>query len=152
MNISAENRTTLGINDTQDMQDVLVSLKNITSTMQSSLQEVQQNMVFLASGTYVGNNQSSITITFNQLSRQPKIIFINAYINSARQEGYTGIGMNNCVIGIDTYASSGGTHGSEYGGIYSVSFTKSIVKMTRKSTYNCQLNNSGLTYNYILLG
>lgn len=139
------------MNDAQDMQDVLVSLKNITSTMQSSLQEVQKNMVFLASGTYVGNDQSSITINFNQLSRQPKIIFINAYINRARQESYTGIGMNNCVIGIDTYAD-GGNFGSEYGGIYLASFTTSRVTMTRKSTYNCRLNNSGVTYNYILLG
>ena len=86
------------MNDTQDMQDVLVSLKNITSTMQSSLQEVQQNMIFLASGTYVGNNQSSITITFNQLSRQPKIIFIGKYITQSRQECYVGIGIKNFMV------------------------------------------------------
>ena len=150
MNISAENRTTLGINDAQDMQDALVSLKNMLTTIQSDLQEVQTSMTVIASGSYVGNNQSSITITFNQLSKTPKMIFINAYINGSRQESYTGIGMNNCVIGIDTYADS--TYGSEYGGIYSASFTISRVTMTRRSTYNCELNNSGVTYNYILLG
>lgn len=152
LNISAENRTTLGMNDTQDMQDVLVSLKNITSTMQSSLQEVQQNMVFLASGTYVGNNQSSITITFNQLSRKPKIIFIGEYINQNKQECYIGIGMNNFVAGLDIYITNSNTNDATYGGIYSASFTTSSVKMTRKSTYHCELNNSGVTYNYILLG
>ena len=140
------------MNDTQDMQDALVSLKNMLTTIQSDLQEVQTSMTIIASGSYVGNNRSSITITFNQLSKTPKMIFINAYINGSNQESYTGIGMNNCVIGIDTHATNGGSYGSEYGGIYSASFTTSSVKMTRMSTYNCELNNSGVTYNYIILG
>ena len=140
------------MNDAQDMQDGLILLKNAITTMQSDMQEIQTSMAIIASGSYVGNNQSSITITFNRLSKTPKMIFISAYINGSRQEIYTGIGMNNCVVGIDTYTSSGGTYGFEYGGIYSASFTTSRVTMTRKSTYNCMLNNSGVTYNYILLG
>ena len=140
------------MNDAQDMQDGLILLKNAITTMQSDLQEIQTSMAIIASGRYVGNSQSSITITFNQLSKTPKMIFISAYINGSNQKSYTGIGMNNCVIGIYTQATNGGAYGSEYGGIYSASFTTSRVTMTRKSTYNCELNNSGVTYNYILLG
>lgn len=140
------------MNDAQDMQDGLILLKNAITTMQSDLQEIQTSMAIIASGSYVGNDQSSITITFNQLSKTPKMIFINAYISGSGQEICTGIGMNDCVVGITTYATAGGADGSEYGGIYSASFTTSSVRMTRKSTYNCLLNNSGVTYNYILLG
>lgn len=145
------------MNDTQDMQDVLVSLKNITSTMQSSLQEVQQNMVFLASGTYVGNDQNSITISFNQLSRQPKIIFINGDEDSSRDNKnfYVGIGLDKYVAGINLFVDSDGSSNEcTYGGIYNVVFTTSSVTMTRFSSADRDtiLNNNGVTYDYILLG
>lgn len=145
------------MNDTQDMQDVLVSLKNITSTMQSSLQEVQQNMVFLASGTYVGNDQNSITITFNQLSRQPKIIFINGYENSGayRKICNIGIGINGYVAGVCAYIDSDDfSGGCGYSGIYTTTFTMSSVTMTRLLSEDLygRLNNNGVTYDYILLG
>lgn len=83
------------------------------------------------------------------------MIFINGKSFSTSNECYTGIGMNNCVVGLYTYyRTSSGSYGSEYGGIYTASFTTSSVKITRASSgdLNSELNNSGVTYNYILLG
>ena len=114
-------------------------------------------MVFLASGTYVGNDQSSITITFSQLSRQPKIIFINGYETHGeyRKNGYIGIGINGYVIGINVYIDSDDLrNGSGYAGIYTITFSTSSITMTRIFSGDIygRLNNSSVTYNYILLG
>ena len=143
------------------MQDVLVLLKNSITTLQSNItqvesniEEVQQDMIFLAPGTYTGNGQNSITITFGQLNRQPKMIFINGKSLSGDKECYTGIGMNGCVVGLYTYCRTTGYYGSEYGGIYTISFTTSSVKITKAYSNDLkdELNNNGQTYNYILLG
>lgn len=145
------------MNDVQDMQDGLILLKNAITTMQSDLQEIQTSMAIIASGSYVGNNQSSITITFNQLSKQPKIIFINGYETSGgyRKTGYVGIGINGYVIGINVYIDSDDLrNGSGYAGIYTITFSTSSITMTRifsGDSYS-RLNISGVTYNYILLG
>ena len=145
------------MNDAQDMQDGLILLKNAITTMQSDLQEIQTSMAIIASGSYVGNNQSSITITFNQLSRQPKIIFINGYetYGEYRKTGYIGIGINGYVIGINVYIDSDDLrNGSGYAGIYTITFSTSSITMTRIFSGDIYggLNNSGVTYNYILLG
>lgn len=158
LNISSENRSTLGMSGTQDMQDGLVLLKNAITTMQSDLQEVQTNMAIIASGSYVGNNQTSITITFDQLSKQPKIIFINSYTTSGsyRKICCVGIGINGYVAGIEVYIDSDdlGRNGCTYAGIYTVAFTTSSVTMSRllSGDSNAELNTVNTTYNYILLG
>lgn len=145
------------MNDAQDMQDGLILLKNAITTMQSDLQEVQTNMAIIASGSYVGNNQTSMTITFDQLSKQPKIIFINSYTTSGayRKIGYVGIGINGYVIGIDVYIDSDDfRNGSGYAGIYTITFSTSSITMTRifSGDSNAELNTVNTTYNYILLG
>lgn len=137
------------------MQDVLVSLKNMLTTMQSDLQEVQTSMTVIASGSYVGNNQSSFSISYNA-DRMAKIVFIISIFNEPYVK-YSpfGFGISNIFSGVaNTGNGSSSSDGVDVGGVYTMQINQTNITFN----FNAQLsnnrffNNNGVTYNYILLG
>lgn len=146
---------TLGMNDTQDMQDALVSLKNMLTTIQSDLQEVQTSMTVIASGSYVGNNQSSFSILYNA-DRMAKIVFIisifdDVYIKCSP----FGFGISNIFSGVaNTGNGSSSSNAVDVGGVYTMQINQTNITFNLKAqlSNNRFFNNNGVTYNYILLG
>lgn len=71
LNISLVNRSTLGISETQDMQDESVLLKNLITSTQSSLQSTINSNKSIASssyssiktGSFVGNDQEQLYVS-----------------------------------------------------------------------------------------
>lgn len=71
LNILFVNRSTLGISETQDMQDGLVLLKNLIMSTQSSLQSTINSNKSIASSSYssiktglfVGNDQKQLYVS-----------------------------------------------------------------------------------------
>lgn len=143
------------MNDVQDMQDGLILLKNAITTMQSDLQEIQTSMAIIASGSYVGNNQSSFSISYNA-DRMAKIVFIisifdNVYLKCSP----FGFGISNIFSGVaNTGNGSSSSDGVDVGGVYTMQINQTNITFNVKTqlSINRFFNNSGVTYNYILLG
>ena len=150
------------MNDTQDMQDVLVSLKNAITTMNSSFGSNIQNLETLLdtkyfkylSGSYVGNGQTNIRVPWpsrgeDDLSEVKFVIVYSVNTNNNHSLDFAcGIGANNGIL----------CYGSKYNNYNQVDCYQMFLDdpqycfkvATEYSNYN--INYSGVTYNYILLG
>lgn len=75
VNITQQERTTLGEEATDTLGQILASLKNMTESIGQDVEEIQQTMgnVKCVYGSYVGNGQTTLTIT---LGFKPRYIYM----------------------------------------------------------------------------
>ena len=133
------------------MQDALVVLKNTIDTLQSSVNNIEDeinNKLISVTGSYVGNNQRQLIITYNQQKIRTPILCIITPDRTTVGAAYGG----NIAYG-NTSFNTFYSQNQGYSTIFQdATFNTSENQIIFENTNVGNNNYIGVTYNYLLIG